>query len=291
MEEKREQDIAIAAVLDFVGLTDAELRENFFQLALWGDLSMADWLREVGVTEKKLPSPYAFHKNFFAAPEAISALQQQCWQGNVCLPALRFYSQWVGSKRGEEGLTECLLAVLLGWKAWGRKFLQGFFYHFHILSAGMKARIQQETASRWLHRDMLAEIAEHKASGGRFRYPAEAEIYEDVVDGYEFRLLRSSEEYLAAVFHCRSLVNREAPVLEETGALHFGIFRDGKLVACLELHSVFELFHLISSTEKSQLDHALIRIAVLHFLQRHGLAALYGPYLPGDYAYLTEREG
>ena len=284
---KHERDIALAAVLDFVGLTDAQLRENFFQLAMWSEMSMEEWLQEMGVTSCSLPQPYIFHEDLFTDMDALSLLQQQYWRGIVCLPALRFYSQWVRRGREEDGLSECLLAILLGWKAWGRDFLEGFFYHFHILSAGMRMQIQQEPASCWLERDMLADIAEHKAAGGRFHYPAVADTYEGVVDGYEFRLLRSSEEYLEHIFRCRSLVNREVSVPEETGALHFGIFQEGKLTACLELHSVFEIFYVMINSEKSQ-SRALIRIAVLHFLQRHGLVDLYGPYLPGDYVYLAE---
>lgn len=109
-----------------------------------------------------------------------------------------------------------------------------------------------------------------------------------VVDGYEFRPFLTRDEYLENIRLCRMMGSPDASLFDGDGVLHFGIFKDGKLAACLDLHSVFELFYPWLITPESQLEHALIRIALLGWLKKHGLLECYGAYFPGDYEYLAQ---
>lgn len=205
------------------------------------------------------------------------------------LPALDFYNRWVWKERKEAALAEGLLILMQNWSEWGRDFILALFNNFHILSGEFREKVLMGPMSKELYQDLLAEIDRGKARLCQFHYPPEADSYEDVVDGYEFRLLRNSDEYLTYMRSCAlSMKSYYAPVLDGDGMLHFGIFEQGKRVACLELHSVFEIFYDVHRTQESCLHDARIRIAVLHWLKKHGLDSRYGPYFPEDYAYLSE---
>ena len=114
----------------------------------------------------------------------------------------------------------------------------------------------------------LPAVREQEDAAG---YPAGTEAYEASVDGYEFRL-------------------QEAEVKQGTwdGVIRLGIYSEGQMFARLLLDSVFRIEQRTGLRYEQQLRKAGIRIAVLHWLKLTGLAERFGPYFPGDYAYLAE---
>ena len=209
------------------------------------------------------------------------------------MPAIGFFSQWIRQERSDGYFCEVFLCLLKNWAFWGEEFLLCLFNNFHILTAGFRQRILQGPICEELFEKLLVEVERGKAIYCRFDYPSEALAYESMVDGLEFRLLRNSDEYLPVLYTCQGHVNLTAPVLGGDGALHFGIFRGNEVLACLELHSVFEICYSRPGalvTPEMQLDNALVRKAVLRWLKANGLAQIYGPYFPGDYEYVLERD-
>ena len=232
---------------------------------------------------------YRYSDMMFTDPEALSGMQQHySLRQYAHLPAWWFYNQWVLQESGEISLIEDMLAKIKAGNEEAFEFVLRLFFNYHILPERVKERILREKFSSELDEALQAGIVEGKEKYCIYHYPPEAEACESVVDGYEFRLLRNSDEYLEQVFHCRTRVNREAPVRGDDGIWHFALFKAGELAACLEVHSVFELCYPVVCPPDVEFERARIRIAVLRWLKKHGLAERFGPYFPGDYAYLAE---
>ena len=140
---------------------------------------------------------YRYSNMMFTDPEALSGMQQlYSLRQYAHLPAWWFYNQWVLQESGEISLVEDMLAKIKAGNEEAFEFVLRLFFNYHILPERVKERILREKFSSELDEALQAGIAEGKEKYCVYHYPPEAEACESVVDGYEFRLLRNSDEYL-----------------------------------------------------------------------------------------------
>ena len=231
-----------------------------------------------------------FTPDIFADDDNVRIMLLLCgWYiRNPLCHNLVFYCQWRLFHTDEEQLASHLMVLLKNWGPWCPGFLECFCRHYTDIPLEIRHNILQEGPTP----DSEAMIADAVKDAGRkdfFSHTAAQKAYACEIDGFEFRLISSSDEF-------RIIMNAEsyrhipdAPSFKDDGILRMGMFRQGCPVACIVLHSTFRIIHNCSGGAYGHALHsACIRIAVLHWLKWTGLYKNYGPYFESDYEFLTQ---
>ena len=281
--------IVMTRVLGCLGIKEPQLIEPFLKLNKWNGKPVYEGLRDWGIYTYHCLFDHIFHQSWFTDDIGIShMLQQNNYSYRGMFPYL-FFCQLLRQEIGESELAQRLLARQMTTEDIMDKFADVLFYNFPIIPVPWRKRILSSPLTEELYAELLAVVDAEKKQRCTFHYPPEIEACEGMVDGFEFRLVRNSDEFIRIRRAITSFGNPKSPLLDGDGVVRLGIYRNGELGGLLTLQGIFKIYcNNGGGIYEHMLLTAGLRIAVLHWLKATGLYQGYGPYFSTDYAYLSE---
>lgn len=284
--------LIMAVFLRYLGISNLDLARPFLSMHTFAGGSLSDRLASTlyicGYHELLRQS---FSPNNISDDEAVRAiLESRRGYGNDKLPALFFYCQWYLSKTSEERLAHHLLYLQEHWDSHYLHFMDCFYNNYPDIPLEIRQIIIDRGLTIETENAMIDAINKRKLNWPDFFYTDEQEGYACEIDGYEFRLIYSSDEFHSL---CKRMLYSKSsmfPSIKNDGVLRIAVFRQGHLEACLLLHSIIKIIY--NETCLSAYGHRFlpvsVRIAVLHWLKWTGLYKSYGPYFESDHEYLDQ---
>ena len=280
--------LPILSVLHLLGIRKRELTEPFLKSRTFLGDSVADGLKNVIGYSPIGRIKTGFPVNFFDNEENIrNFLEHRATRNDTWNPLL-FYCQYRLRYEEEGALAHHLRDMNTNWEPgiWDR--LRLFFHNFPDLPENVRDRVLKEGLTLDVHNEMMRICKQKKLASPEFTYSDKERRYECRIDGYDFRLIRSSESYWS-VMQELGFYNTNRTALPDNGIVRMTICKEDKPVAYFELHGIALLMKKSDgSFYNNCLRDADIRIAFLHWLKWTGLWEGYGPYYEEDYEILQE---
>ncbi|WP_028128962.1 hypothetical protein [Selenomonas sp. AE3005] len=282
--------IPIVSLLNYLGIKRRELVESLLQIeGLWGS-SLAEDCKKYILSQSYGGMHYESFTNscFEDKAKMRTFLNQYRSTFNTCF-SFFFYCHWRLWKYGEEDLTNHLLLLH---KHWQDKYLHDFklfFNYYPDLPSEWKDRLGKEGFSMNVHNEMVHIINNEKLDWPEFIYSEKQVGYECEIDGFSFRLIYNNDAYQTIMGELVFNFPGKDTVLPDVGILRVAVYKDGRVVAYIELHGIAKIImHNDALQARSSFCSASIRVAFLHWLKWTGLWEKYGPYYEDDLIVLDE---
>ena len=285
--------LIMATLLRYLGISNLELTRPFLSMHTFAGGSLSDnFDSSLCIHSYRYLRQERFSPNNFSDDEAIRAIleSRRGCGGNEKLTALIFYCQWYLSKTSEERLANHLLYLQEHWDSHYLHFMDCFYNNYPDIPSEMRQIIIDRGLTIETENAMIDAINKRKLNCPDFTYTDEQESYVCEIDGYEFRLIYSSDELHSIWKRLFSSNSYTFPAIKNDGVLRIAVFRQGHLEACLLAHSIIKIIYNerdLSGCGR-QFQAVSVRIAVLHWLKWTGLYKSYGPYFESDYEFLDQ---
>ena len=283
--------IIMATILRYLGISNLELARPFLSMHTFAGDSLSNNLESTfSIHDYHELLQQRFSPINFSDDEAVRAIleaRRGCG-GNEKLTALFFYCQWYLSKTGEERLAHHLLYLQEHWDSHYLYFMDCFYNNYPDIPLEIRQIIIDRGLTIETENAIIDAINKRKLNWPDFFYTDEQEGYACEIDGYEFRLIYSSDEFHSI---CKKMLYSNpsmSPAIKNDGVLRIAVFRQGHPEACLLVHSIIKIIYNERglSIYGHRFQPVSVRIAVLHWLKWTGLYKSYGPYFESDYEFL-----
>ena len=290
--EKEPYALIITSILRCLGIQTYDLVRPFFAFTSLAGDEISDGCKKIlGIYNYQRLHENVFPADIFSDDDAVRTMLHSR-QGNFgeWIP-LMWYCQWLLSQKGEKHLADHLLALNQKWESRFIRFMRIFYNNFPDIPKELRQQIREEGPKLELHNEMIRSINKKKLGLPDFTYSEKQRGYACMIDGYEFRLIRTSEEFHSIMVRLKCIgVSSAFPSLNDDGILRIGVFRKGRALACLILHGILKAIigHAGGGIYQHLLYRSGLRIAILHWLKWTGLHERYGPYYESDYEFLDQ---
>lgn len=280
--------LPILFVLGVLGVKDKELSKPFLKFNSFLVDSVAAGMKNIIGYSSITNLTTGFPADFYEETEKLQGFLEQRATNYETWHPLLFYCHYLLRRRGEQALAKELLKLNENWQSRLWNSLRLFFHHFPEFTQDFKDRVVLEGLTLDVHNAMVRIINQKKLAWPEFTYSEKEKGYECEIGGYEFHLINNSETYYSLMREL-GIGNVVQSTLPDSGILRVAVLKDGKGVACLELHSIAVMKHPSRNPIYDYcLREASLRIAYLHWLKWTGLWENYGPYYEEDYEILQE---
>ena len=284
--------LIMTSLLQKLGIKKEKLVQPFLTLLDAPDDDRADGCRLVlKAYDYHLSQDSLFPTDIFADDEEVRIMLLLCDKGwhRPDFSRLVFYCQWYLFQTDEEKLASHLLYLLENWQPYYFKFMDAFYHHYPDIPLDIRLGLLENGLSPDSEDIVMKAINERKNSEPDFHYTEEQKAYACEIDGFEFRLISYSAEFLGLMKTAHYSSPPNSPTLKDDGALRLGIFRQGRLIACLMLHGSIQVIRNHSGyIHEHTISSAALRTALLHWLKWTGLYKSYGPYYESDHEILAQ---
>ncbi len=266
--------------LNKLGIKKYENIKKFFNLLTWNGKPIEKASNELNVSAHYSNDITIFYTRLFENPKDVIALTDNGHYHN----SWNFYCQYILYKKGEDFLTKVLLDIQNDWQIEKEWFTEKFIAQFHILSNNFLQKVQNSFITKELYQELLQDIENEKIKKCTFSYDKKYYDYQDIIDGFEFNLIKNNDEYFESARSPYENNYRVAFRPASDGFIYYSIKKNEKYIACLILSSSFFIKMIDDFSNNS--NEIFVRIAVLKWLKKTGLYKNYGPYNHTDYQYL-----
>lgn len=285
--------LPMVSLLQKLGIKKEALIQPFLSLLSAPNDEKADGCRIVlKAYDYHLSLGSSFSTNIFADDEEVRMMLLLCGRGWYRPDFIRllFYCQWYLFQTSEEKLADHLLHLLENWQPYYLNFMDTFRSHYPDIPLDMRSRIIKEGIFPDSEALIMKAVNQRKHQEPDFHYTEEQKGYSCVIDGFEFRLIYYSDEFLGLLKTAHYHYSSNSPSLKDDGMLRLGIFRQGRLVCCLMLHGIIQDICNIPGgfIHEHAMASAALRIAILHWLKWTGLYKNYGPYYESNWEILSQ---
>ena len=288
--EKRPLALPISIMLRQHGVSRFDLAEPFFRLStLFGEPLVCERGKDdLRIGDQLYRTETEYPKECFMDDEVARRLLEGRDSYLWGFKASRFYCHWRLCHEGEEALARHLLDLNEHWEPRLKKAIDTFFLYYTDLPKTLRDDILREGLTLENHNRMIA-AANRVRLEAVYTYSPEAKDYECQIDGYSFRLMRSSGQIRSFMCRRNSGSAGDGILYKDDGSLRFGLYRDGAPVAMIMLRGSMRILYDGRRHQYEQsLAEAAIYIACLHWLKWTGLYRRYEPFPMEDYMYLDE---
>ena len=202
--------------------------------------------------------------------------------------ALFFYCQWNLSQKNEDVFAPMLYRLLAQWQPCYAATLRSIQHDYLRLPKKIRQRILEQGLSPQICFDIQETLKNQQRRIANIPYSKKELSYEGHVDRYEFRLLKSGEDYKETRRNIGSGGYYEAQPAVCAGMLLVGIYENNRAVACFMLiQGILEEFYP-ECFLKPTLKDARLHIAFLHWLEQTGLREEFCNLYEDDLSYLKD---
>lgn len=275
----------IALRLRLLGFRKSEYIEPFYELTSFCGKKMTESLRGEYLLWS---SEITYDASIFQDDTQMDAFLKDAHQNFSEWDALFFYCQWNLHLRGEAAFSPIFYRMQSSWQDGYGEAIRAIQRDYLNLPKDFRKKIIEEGLTPGLC-EIIQEVLTnlpHKETA--LNYTSQELALECQVDGYDFRLIKTVEEYMEVRAESGAVRNSYAiPICD--GILLIGIYMEKMVVGCFEwIQGIVEEFYPCVENDPSNPKIKNTYIAFLHWLERTGLKDKYLNFSEEDLSYLKE---